>query len=58
MTKHTSFETFARANGITRTAAYADIIDGLIEYYSTLRPHASMEQVEEWADKHADSWAR
>lgn len=52
-----TFTDYAAANEITPTSPYADIIDALIDYYSEKRPHATLEQVEAWADKHAERYA-
>ncbi len=49
---------YAAAHGVTPLDPYIEIIDALIDFYSETRPHASMEQVEEWADNHAARWAR
>lgn len=48
---------YAKENHVTPHSPYADIIDHLIEFYSETRPHASLEQVEEWADRHAKRFA-
>jgi hypothetical protein len=48
---------YARENHVTPESPYSEIIDHLIEFYSETRPHASLEQVEEWADEHAALYA-
>jgi hypothetical protein len=58
MSKPQTFTEYAASEGVTPHSLYADIIDALIEWYSTKRPHATMEQVERWADTHAARWAR
>lgn len=49
---------YAAAHEVTPLDPYIDIIDAMIDFYSETRPHASLEQVEEWADNHAARWAR
>lgn len=52
-----TFTQFAAARGVTPHGPYTDILDTLEEWYAALRPHASEEQVEAWADEHAMRWA-
>ena len=49
---------YAAAHEITRLDPYIDIIAAMIDFYSETRPHATLQQVEEWADSHAARWAR
>lgn len=35
-----------------------EALGSLFGFYSAKRPHASLEQVEEWADRHAEWFAR
>lgn len=56
-TANQTWSEYAAKEGVTPLCPYVDIIDHLIEFYSMKRPHASLEELEAWADAHAERYA-